>query len=239
MLYLIYGSDQQKRKQQYEKILSDLSRTMNTGAPLRMDASSFDQAVIEEYARGTKLFSGTSVFIIDAVIKNEEIFSFLSKLLPACVASDSAFIFLEEKVNKDVIEKFKKAKVVILEEAVQRADKKMAFNIFTLADAFGSRDKKNAWVLYERAQIENLSPEEIHGVLFWQVKNILIAKKDGSAGGGGMSPFAYSKAKTFAKNFEVDELERISKNLISISHEAHRGLRDFAVSLEELILTEL
>jgi len=51
------------------------------------------------------------------------------------------------------------------------------FNIFALTDALGARQKKDAWILYQKALGAGLSAEEIFFKIVWQVKSMLIAKK--------------------------------------------------------------
>jgi len=110
------------------------------------------------------------------------------------------------------------------------------FSIFSLADALGERDKKRMWVLYREAIDLGISPEEIVGTLFWQVKMILLAHRVKKATDAGVKDFPFSKAQRYAKNYSLDEIQKLSSDIISIYHEAHRGKVDFEIELEKLIL---
>ena len=85
------------------------------------------------------------------------------------------------------------------------------------------RDKKQLWILYTQAKREGISDEEIHGILFWQVKAMLLAARSKDAGAAGLNPFVYSKSKGFLKNFEEKEVENISSSLVTLYHDSRRG----------------
>jgi DNA polymerase III delta subunit len=106
-----------------------------------------------------------------------------------------------------------------------------------LAEALGKRDRKNLWVLYRRALLEDISPEEIHGTLFWQAKSIILARVAKSAKEAGIKDFPFSRAKTYANNFSEKESGELLSRLINISHDSRRGLSDISLALEELTLT--
>ena len=151
--------------------------------------------------------------------------------------SPNVFIVLEGDVDKktllaitDVAEK-----VQLFEN--KEGKKKPEFNIFSLTDAFGRRDKKNLWVLYQKAVASGAVPEEIHGILFWQLKSMLLAVTAKTAGEAGVAPFVFTKAKSFLKNYTPEELKTLSSKLVHMYHDAHRGIHDFEIALERLILT--
>ena len=115
-------------------------------------------------------------------------------------------------------------------------------DFFEFTDALGARDKKGLWQLYQDALKEEVPSEEVHGILFWQIKALLSALKCRDAGEAGLNPFVYNKAKTYAKNYgknveEADKkLKEMSTKLFEMYHEAHRGKTDFAIALEKFIL---
>jgi len=110
------------------------------------------------------------------------------------------------------------------------------FNIFDLADAFGNRDRKRFWVLYQKAKIRNITDEEIHGIVNWQLKSMIIAKKSMNAEKANLKPFVYNKSLRFSKNFEQGDLRKLSAKLVSMYHNARRGLVDFDVEMEKFVL---
>ena len=125
----------------------------------------------------------------------------------------------------------------VLEEDKPLLDKKgREFNIFILTDAFGARDKKRAWIVFQQALGAGLSAEEVFFKIIWQVKSMLIASRTRSVSETDMKPFPYSKAKSFLKNFKSGELEKLSENLVTGYYQARRGEGEIETLVEKMLL---
>ena len=111
------------------------------------------------------------------------------------------------------------------------------FNIFSFTDAFGMRDKKQAWILYQKALAAGLAPEEVFWKVVWQVKTLLVAERTKSAEEADMKPYPYSKAKQALKNWKERELEKLSESLVVGYHEARRGEGEIETLVERIILS--
>ena len=99
------------------------------------------------------------------------------------------------------------------------------------------RIKKNLWMLLQEARLAGLRPEEIAGMLWWQLKAMRIAAVSSSAVEAGMKEYPFKKASGALRNFSEGEIELLSKGLLSLYHEGHQGLRDMELALEEWVLT--
>jgi hypothetical protein len=113
---------------------------------------------------------------------------------------------------------------------------KSDFNIFSLTDAVASRNKREAWVLYQRALASGMAAEEIFWKIVWQVKTLLVANQTKSADEAGMKAYPYSKAKGSLRNFKPGEVEKISESLVIGYHMARRGEGDVELLIEKTIL---
>ena len=111
------------------------------------------------------------------------------------------------------------------------------FNIFLLTDAIGERDKRNAWLIYRKALASGMSAEEIFWRVMWGVKSLILAQKTSSPEESGLNPFVYRKAKSFLKNWEITELEKLSKALVDGLHRSRRGNSEIEIILEKEILS--
>jgi hypothetical protein len=98
------------------------------------------------------------------------------------------------------------------------------------------RDKKQLWVLYTKAKMREIAAEEIHGILFWQAKAMILAAQTRSAKEAGLNPYVYDKSKASLHKYSLEEMKLISTKLVSIYHNARRGLGDFDGALEKFIL---
>lgn len=247
MIYYLYGEDFKKAKEHLHKMTESLAAKKPDAELFRLDSENWSEAQFEELALGQGLFEKKYIVILDGLFEKKEVKSFILDRLSGLASSESIFIFLEKKTDKPTLSKIEKNAVKVQEFALkEKAGRNFAmeggsfglgdFNIFGMADAFGRRDKKSLWVLQQKAAARNIPAEEIHGILFWQLKSMMLALYSKNAEESGMKPFVWSKSKGFAGNYSEDELKKISSELVSMYHEAHRGTLDFNVSLEKFIL---
>ena len=122
------------------------------------------------------------------------------------------------------------------EEAAVRSKTK-EFNIFALTDAIAKRDKREAWVVYEKALASGMVADEIFYRVFWGVKILLLTSKTKSAEEAGLNPFVYKKSKTALQHWSLEELETISEKLVSGHHLARRGQGEMETMIEKILLS--
>jgi len=65
---------------------------------------------------------------------------------------------------------------------------------------------------------------------------MVLARNAGGAAETGLNPFVFSKSKKYASNFSEHELSGLLQSLITIYHDAHRGMLDAELSIEKLML---
>lgn len=122
------------------------------------------------------------------------------------------------------------------EPEVSGPKKRQDFNVFSLTDAFGSRNKKEAWILYQKALSVGLSTEEVFFKIVWQVKSMLLVARTENIEETDMKAFPYNKAKSFLKNFKPGELERISESLVVGYILARQGKGEIETLIEKILL---
>lgn len=225
MLYLFFGN-KNKIKKETERLLQ--SRTVDVYHLYEEDFVEKSFFELTSFQKG--LFDDTKVYIIHEASSHLP----LKKVLPECASSENIFIFSEEKVLKATRELFEKnnGEIKDFSEKVSQ-NKNQAFNIFSLTDLLGRRDKKALWLSFQEAKKES-SPEEIHGVLWWGLKNLFLVKSSPTKN-PGMSPYVYQKNLSFAKNFEEKELLSLADTLVRIFHERD-SVSSLEIELEKFIL---
>lgn len=245
MIYFIHGTDIDKAKAKARDLVDSLRKKKPDASFFKIDADNWNPAAMEEYVGGQGLFENKFIILVDRIGEDKVRRDELIDAVGMMAESNNIFIVLEGKLDKVSLGKIEKKAEKTQEFALAGmgdgpVTKKNKggddFNIFALGDALGRRDKKQLWVLYRQAIDAGKSPEEIHGTLFWQVKSIVIASRAASAGDSGLAPFVYSKSKGFAANFSVGELAKLFDDLISISHDARRGMHELEVGLERVLL---
>lgn len=234
MLHIFYGQDNEKVNAKYRRGMDGLLKKNPKAEVFYFDGEDFNSAKAEELMAGGDLFGNGQIVVFKGCLKSETLREAFSGRLKGLSESGNDFIFVEGKLTKDLEDKFKKAGVEMEEVSGKMADKK-EWRAFPLADALGKRDRKEAWVLLQKARSVGAKPEEIHGIIFWQFKNIALAKEYG-ARIPGLAPYPARKAADYAKKFTKDEIREKLGEIVRIYHEARSGGMELDLAVEKFVL---
>ncbi len=180
MIYLFSGDDVKNKLSNYEKFI----KSAPIGAEIfYINRNSFDPAQIESFYSGASLFSVLSAVVFQDIFEYEETRDFILNKLELMEKSANSFIFMEGKLNKSTLDAFKKtlpgdrqvAPFVNIFELPK--EKKEKFYNFLVANAFEQKDKLNLWIHFRRAMDKGVGMEELIGVLFWKIKDMIMKKK--------------------------------------------------------------
>lgn len=235
MLYFLHGTDIPKVVEKARGLISTMLAKKPNASLFKLSDDNWDVGQLQELLVSQALFENKYIVEISRILDNSQIKDSVLDYLKELQNSENIFIWIEGSVDKKSLSKIEKHAEKVQEFQAKEVFKKPEFNIFSLGDAMGNRDKKKLWMLYQDAK-NFFAIEEIHGTLFWQAKSMLLASKAQSAEEAGMKPFVYSKSLKMAKNFSNEELLKLSSNLISISHDSRRGIHDFDIALERFCL---
>lgn len=172
MIYLFTGDDIKNKIKSYENLLSKLN-----DLPLyAVNRNNFDPTMIESFYSGANLFDPKSVILFSNILEDSNNSFFVLDNLENFANSKNVFIFNENKLLKTTLDKFTKVKAEINTFELKK-EQKEKFNNFLLADAFSMRDKIKLWLYYRQAVDIGVSLEELSGVLFWKVKDMILNKR--------------------------------------------------------------
>lgn len=232
MLKVFTGKNSNELRARIEKELGELRKKKRS--VVTVTDASFSPAAVSSYLGDQDLFGQTYAIFLDRISSNTEARDFFWDNLEALTESPNEFLLLEEKLSAENIKAIEKVGGGVYIEKAVAAKPKELFNIFSLADALGERNKKNLWVLYEKALRQGKTPEEIAGVFFWQIKSMLAL-----SGGGGkvLNPYVKSKATRFLKQYSEEELKKLSSSLVRGYHESRRRGFPLEGKLEQFILS--
>lgn len=245
MLYVYHGTDTASAVTKATALVASLRAKKPDASYVRVEAGQWSPSVIEEHIGGQGLFSNKYIILLDRVTENVEAKESLAGYAAVMAESTNIFIILEGKLNAELKNAFEKSAEKMVEcekkEVITKGFGATTvgsgeFNIFALADAVGARDTFKAWSIYRQAVDAGTEPENIIGTLFWQVKSMKLAAKTKSAGEAGLSPFVFSKAKKAAGNYSEVELNSLTEKLITVYHDAHRGMCDAELAVERVML---
>ncbi len=172
MIYLFCGDDFKTKHEVYEKFIKSLPVDTKT---FFIGKNDFNQMETESFYSGAGLFFTKCTVIFTNIFEKEETLDFILDKLDLIGESQNDFVFLEGKLNKPVLDAFKKARAEINIFEIPK-EKKEKFNNFLLANAFGDRDKLQLWIYFRQAVDVGVGMEELVGVLSWKVKDMMIKK---------------------------------------------------------------
>lgn len=241
MFYISFGADSDKARAHAKGVIAAMKKKRPDAEYFRVTADLWDSAVAEQLLGGQGLFDQKCIVFFDGILENTEAKEWIASRAGDFGKSENAFVFLERVIDAPTAKKFEKSAQEIkkFESEAKTFNRfgKGEFNTFALADALGERNKKQLWILLSEAFMKGITPEEIGGVLSWQTKSMLAAQNAKNASESGLKPFVFMKSRKYSDNYSTDELLTLSRNLLSIYHDSHRGLRDFSSALERFALS--
>lgn len=235
MLYIFYGNEK-KSVDKAIALVNSLKLKKPDASYVEVDADSWKKEIVDEHAGGQGLFSSKYIIFLNRVVKNKESEEELAKTLQLMKESENIFILSLGELGVTLEKALEKFADKLVKTETETVAKKAEFNIFSLADAIGSRDKFRSWTIYRQAIKNGLEPEGIVGTIFWQVKSMILSKDAKSASETGLNPFVFSKSKKYSQSYSDTELKQLLKDLILIYHDAHRGLVDLERGVEKMVL---
>ncbi|MFA5997157.1 MAG: hypothetical protein WC791_01565 [Candidatus Paceibacterota bacterium] len=235
MLHIIYGKDREKGRVKFRALRDSLGKKY-TEERLVVEGEVSD-GFLDTVAVSQGLFGGVTLFVFDSVFDKKAEQEMLLAHAEELSASSNYFLILEPLLEKSIADGLKDAGVEIEECVGKKVDSRPDFNIFSLSDALGARNKKELWVLYQEALGNGLSAEEISGTLFWAVKNIALMKNAKQGDDCGVSPFVAKKTRGYAANYSEEEIVKLSRALVTMYHEAHRGGEPMEIAIERFVLS--
>lgn len=235
MLYVIYGTDTHRTRSKLHELL-DLAYKKRPGAELfKITSENWNETQFEELIVSQGLFEQKYTIVLDNLFEKKDIKNYILERLASVRESEQIFIMLESGIDAPSLKKIaKEAKQV--QEFARPEKKKPEFNLFAITDGLLHRDKKNLWIDYVEFLHKGAVPEEIHGIFFWQIKSMILATKSDSQAETGLSPYVYKNALTGSRKYKNEELERMSTQLVEMTHKVRSGEGELSIMLEKWVL---
>ena len=240
MLYLIHGTNTNKVRAKQKELIGIMQSKQPNVSLYKITSENWTDTILDELLSSQGLFLTKYIVALDRVLEDKEINPSVMGVLKELKESDHAWIIVEEKVSAVNLKKLEKFvfKSFDFNDGGNSADeKKQRVNAFNFAEQFASKNKVGAWSEFLKLRAAELAGEEIHGVLWWQMKSVYLAKFCKSVDDTGLTPYSYQKSLRFSKVWETKEINIMLDRLVEMYHEAHRGNSDLLVGLESLSLS--
>ncbi len=233
MLYIIHGNDREKGSAQFRALRDKFSKE---GVNIEdVQEGTISEKMLDEKSSARALFGGATLFLLNNILTEKEEQDIFVSCAEKLKNSKNHFLVFEPSLSKDFAKEVASYATEHFEH-FKKTDDRPQFNIFSLGDALGERNKKELWVLYQRAVGAGCSSEEISGTLFWAIKNMALMKNAKKGDDCGLNPFVAKKTRGFASHYTMEEINSLSRKIVTLYHEAHRGGEPMGIALERFIL---
>lgn len=235
MLYVIYGTDTHKARAKLHDLL-DLAKKKRPEAELfKLTTENWSEGQFDELLVAQGLFEQKYTTVLDNLFEKKDIKNYVMDRLEGMKESEQIFLMLESSIDAASLKKLEKFSEKV-QEFEKKDDKKPSMNIFSITDGLVHKDKKKLWISYVDLLGKGAAAEEIHGILFWQVKNMILASRAKDAQDAGLSPFVFKNALTGARNYKNEDLKKMSSELVDMTHRVRQGKGDLDVMIEKWVL---
>lgn len=236
MIYFLHGTDTNKSRKKMHEILQTLSSKRPNSEVFKITNENWDRNQLEELFSSQGLFEQKYIVVLDSTFSNKEAKEYVVDNLEKMKETEHWFIILDGKVDAPTTKKIEKFayKTQEFEKAEKKKDSPI---IFTITEKLLDRDRKKLWITFVDLTKKNIPAEEIHGLLFWAVKNMLIVSKVDSQKDSGLAPYSYKTALSGARNYKTEELQKMSSQLVEMTHKVRSGEGNLDVMLEKWILS--
>jgi hypothetical protein len=224
MLYIFYGTNEQKARIKAKELIGGLQKKAPDAELVRITDGEVDdvtQSVDIMGLLGTQgLFKQNYLLYLDGV--DNVILGFSDIQLDAMKQSSHICIALMGKLTpkqKSQVEKY--ANKITEYKLGSEASKSMSdsFDVFTVANALKDRSKPKLWQALSMARLSGSNGEAIVGMMFWAVKDMLIKRQ--------------------LRNYTEQELKSMAIKLAGLPSLARKGRVSIHNALEEFALSSI
>lgn len=236
MYYFLHGTDTHKARAKLHSLL-DLAKKKRPDAEVfKMTTENWGEGQFDELLVSQGLFEQKYTVVLDNLFEKKELKEYVLDRLEDLKESGQIFLFLEGKVDAASLKKIEKHSEKT-QEFEKKAEAKQQLNVFAIADGLLEKDKKKLWISWIELLEKGAVPEEIHGILFWQVKNMILASRAGNSLETGLSPFVYNNALRGARNYKTEDLQKMSGQLVEMTHKVRSGEGELGIMVEKWMLS--
>lgn len=237
MIYAVVGNGNPKAIEKYRFLKEQFFRKYPNAQRLSFTEETLDAKEIFDAASQQSLFGGAYLVSCFRLSENAVIKEIFSDLIAVMWKSENHFLLFEHSLDKKSL--------ALIEEhgklySFVPATTALEYNVFSLPQKVGERDRKGAWIELQRARMVGVSDDELLRPLLWQMKTILLvhpALGGASVEESGLKPTVYSRALSYGENYSREELNELSFALAMLPSRVVSGEVEMDIALESIILS--
>ncbi len=235
MIYLLHGTDTHKARAKLHEMLGILTKKRPNSELFKITTENWSEGQFNELLSSQGLFDQKYIVVLDGLFDKKDIKDCVMGKLSEMKEAPHPFLILDGKIDAPTLKKIE-AVAEKAQEFTKIGDGKESYNIFYITDGLLARDKKKLWIDYVDLISKGAVAEEVHGILFWQVKNMVIASRADSIKETGLTPYQYKNALTATRKYKEDELLKMSGDLVNMTHKVRSGEGELGVMMEKWVL---
>lgn len=236
MYYFLHGTDTHKAREKLHDLLNLAKKKRPEAEVFKMTTENWGEGQFDELLVSQGLFEQKYTVVLDNLFEKKDVKEYVLDRLEGLKDSEQIFLFLEGKVDAASLKKIEKHSEKT-QEFEKKAEAKQSLNVFAIADGLLEKDKKKLWISWVDLIDKGGVPEEIHGILFWQVKNMILASRATSTSETGLSPFVYKNALRGSRNYKTEDLQKMSSELVDMTHRVRSGEGELGIMMEKWMLS--
>jgi hypothetical protein len=218
MLYVFHGTDTYMIADRSNKLVASLRASKPEASVYVFEQETFETGALDELLETSGLFTDQHIVLLHGVCALKENRELLLPRLPRFAESAHIFVLVEGGVHPAHAKMFAEHAERVEAYSLPKKEKP-DFDQYGLLSALRTRNKRFLWERFQVALHKGESPEGLCGLLHWGVRDML------------QQPDRYRGVYT------LEQLRTLSRSLIAVYHEAHRGRYDLALALERWALT--
>ncbi len=174
MLYVFYGTDEDRARTKLRATLSALHKKAPDAHVLRVSDEDVGGVNMEALLSAQGLFYAKRIVVFDKALAQKNARAHVVVRLKDMAASEHIFLVLEGVADSELEKQFKKhATKCELCGDVKKEKKEDKAN-WDITNAFVRKDMRGMWIALQRSLARGTTPEQIHGQLFWKAKQLIL-----------------------------------------------------------------
>lgn len=216
MLYVFYGTDEEKARAKVRATINALEKKAPDAHTARITDEDVAGVNVEILLAAQGLFYAKRIVVFDKALSRKNVRAHVVSRFKDMAASEHVFLVLEGAVDAELEKQCKKhaTKIELFGDVKKEKEKDGAD--WGVTNAFEAKNGKVLWVALQKARIQNTAPEQIHGQLFWKAKQLMLAGRFG--------------------RYKEREVKNMIGELAALPHEARRRGVELEYALEKFAL---
>ena len=234
MLYVFHGSDETVVANKRVAFLAALRKKRPEAEVFVFDTHNIDTKTLDDVLYAQGLFFSKHIIVLNGLCEKADTKAMLVERASVFGTTEHVVIVHEAVLDAATVKALAPHAKEMSEH--KKVAKKMTTNPFAIAEALAQKNRKELWLSCVEQLRNGAEAEMILGTLHWQVRMLLFAKQGVSAEDAGVKPYALQKAARCANNFTMQELRELSRSIVRLYHDAHRGIVPMHTGLERWCL---